>query len=397
MAFISGTAPTGDTFEAGHRRLFRVIRRLVTGCPAVGTVGYTGTGNGVIGHIDTEPGDPTETWTITFTDATNFTVTGSVSGAKSAGTVGVDYDDQIAFRINAGATPFVATDVFTIPVTVNTDVTGNDRWIIDRWNPHAGDLELIMHGVGLAGTDEIYLAWRVTETPASQFYHWRQRGLTGFSSGDVFSNQPGASTEVWCAVWDQSHPYWLSVNGRRIILTARASTSYHTLYGGFFLPYGTPLEYPYPIMAAGDHSGTLLSFNDLGLDHFLNAAPGSGGVASGYLRRIDGTWVAFDRDAVNGISFWPYQTVGVFRNIFLQVETIGADSVLMPVTILDGRGSSGSSLAGCAIIGTVDGVFALPGFGVSPEDVITIGGDDYRVFPNVTQIGRADFWAQKEE
>jgi len=379
--------------------LYRIIRRLVTGAPSVGTVGYTGTGNGVIGEIDTEVGAPTEVWTITFLDATNFTVSGSVSGVKANGTIASDYiDGEISFRIEAGATPFVLNDEFTIPVTVNTAVVGNDRWVIDRWDPFASDLELIMHGVGLAGTDEIYLGWRVTETPASQFYHWRQRGFTGFSGTELFSNQPGASTETWCALWDQSHPFWLSVNGRRIILTARASITYHTMYGGFFLPYSTPLEYPYPIMVAGDHTGTLLSYNDGGLDHFLNAAPGSGGTTNGYLRRIDGTWVGFDRDASANVMFWPYTTMGSSRNTWLQTETIGGSVVVFPVSIIDGRAeTSGGTMAGMSLVGTVDGVFALPGFGVSPEDVVTISADTYRVFPNIAKTGRADFWAQKEE
>lgn len=59
-----------------------------------------------------------EVWTITATSATNFTVTGSVSGAKAAATVGVPYNNGIiSFIITAGVTPFVATDAFTQTVT----------------------------------------------------------------------------------------------------------------------------------------------------------------------------------------------------------------------------------------------------------------------------------------
>lgn len=59
-----------------------------------------------------------ETWTLTATSATNFTVTGSVSGAKAALTVGTAYDNgTIALTLTAGATPFVSSDSFTIAVT----------------------------------------------------------------------------------------------------------------------------------------------------------------------------------------------------------------------------------------------------------------------------------------
>ena len=76
-----------------------------------------GTGNGVIKVTDIDQSTAvSEVWTLTATSATNFTVTGSVSGAKPAATVGTPYVDDISFKITAGGTPFIAGDTFTITI-----------------------------------------------------------------------------------------------------------------------------------------------------------------------------------------------------------------------------------------------------------------------------------------
>lgn len=99
----------------------------------VGTATKTGTGNGTASVV--QPGRSTvaETWTLTATNATNFTVVGSVSGSKGALTVGTAYDNGfIALKITAGGTAFVAGDTFTIAITaaspantVAPAITGN--------------------------------------------------------------------------------------------------------------------------------------------------------------------------------------------------------------------------------------------------------------------------------
>lgn len=77
----------------------------------------TGTGDGVIKLTDIDQTTAVEeVWTITATSATNFTVTGSVSGAAPAATVGTQYNDIISFKITAGGTPFIAGDEFIITI-----------------------------------------------------------------------------------------------------------------------------------------------------------------------------------------------------------------------------------------------------------------------------------------
>jgi len=85
---------------------------------------YLGTGNGAMTNLRADVNALDETWTVTFTDATNFTVEGSISGPETAGTLGALYDNNyVNFTINAGTVPFVIGDRFTI--TLSTIILNN--------------------------------------------------------------------------------------------------------------------------------------------------------------------------------------------------------------------------------------------------------------------------------
>jgi hypothetical protein len=99
----------------------RPIIQAVILSEAVADRAYSGTGNGTLSSVVCNQYPATlvgsEKWTLTATSATNFTVAGSLSGAKAAATAGVAYDNgSIAFTITAGGTPFVAGDKFTVDV-----------------------------------------------------------------------------------------------------------------------------------------------------------------------------------------------------------------------------------------------------------------------------------------
>lgn len=76
---------------------------------------FTGTGTGDLVNYLGTGGSVAETFTITATSATTFTVVGSVSGALASATVGTPYTSaKVAFTINAGGTAFVAGDRFLL-------------------------------------------------------------------------------------------------------------------------------------------------------------------------------------------------------------------------------------------------------------------------------------------
>jgi hypothetical protein len=82
---------------------------------------YVGVGNGTMHNL--VPGSTlnhAQTFTVTFTSPTAFTVTSSVSGILSPGVVGTPYADvadSINFTIIAGTTPFALGDEFTVIFT----------------------------------------------------------------------------------------------------------------------------------------------------------------------------------------------------------------------------------------------------------------------------------------
>ena len=112
MAYKTGTA-------GNYKELMVALRGFLIDAKKAWNVvaGGGNTGNGIVSmeRASTSPVD--ETWTLTATSASNFTVTGSVSGAQAAATVGTPYDNAIvAFTIIAGSTAFVSSDVFTFDV-----------------------------------------------------------------------------------------------------------------------------------------------------------------------------------------------------------------------------------------------------------------------------------------
>ena len=111
--------------------LYETLVDFLTGAAEIddGFPSYVGTGNGTLDNFRCLPGTPTETWTLTATSATNFTVTGSVSGAQAAATVGTPYSNAfVTFTITAGGTAFVTSDAFTIDVTKSTLETQGQAW-----------------------------------------------------------------------------------------------------------------------------------------------------------------------------------------------------------------------------------------------------------------------------
>ena len=78
--------------------------------------GSSGAGNGKLARLFASTGAVAETITVTFSSATAFTVSGSVSGALGAGTVGTLFNNKVRFIATAGGTPWAAGHTRTIGV-----------------------------------------------------------------------------------------------------------------------------------------------------------------------------------------------------------------------------------------------------------------------------------------
>lgn len=106
-------------FETGTATDYRdLLAKLDTFLTAKGSafgLTYAGTGNGTLTGYRGGATALAQTFTITATSATNFTVVGSVSGSIGPATVGTPFaHTRVEFTLTAGGTAFVAGDVFIL-------------------------------------------------------------------------------------------------------------------------------------------------------------------------------------------------------------------------------------------------------------------------------------------
>ncbi len=407
--------------QDAHRAMYRRLVQYGTGRPLIGAVAYAGTGNGTIDDLDAGGvGGPAETWTIAFTDPTNFTVTGSVSGAQSAGTVGTNYTTSgdpitslISFTITVGGVAFIAADAWTIPVTLNT-LPSADRWVLDRWSPFTqsqagsgGGTDtyaiindsstigttgaLIWHGKG-SGTDAIYAGILVSEVPASQQWNWRLLGYTGFSPTSNWTSQSGVSDfPIYTAHTNLDEEYWFVLNSRRYVVVHDALGSMHSMYQGFILPYATPAEWAYPMVIAGEGSGAY-AFNSPGTRshgiYFANS------IGNGELRLPGGTWADFGPN--DDVAAWPMintDVLGSSQNVWDGHEALDSgDHFLFPICYVKSGIGSTDPLATEAY-GVPEGCFMVTGTSQAAQTIITISAQDYLVVSNFSDSVRTSFWA----
>jgi flagellar hook protein FlgE len=115
---VGGVAPTG--ILSTGTLTFNGNGVLIGTSGGAGTPTYatTNAGNGTISGLGASGSTVAQTITLTATSATQFTVTGSVSGALGTATVGSPFSSaQVGFTINEGSTAFAAGDTITVPTT----------------------------------------------------------------------------------------------------------------------------------------------------------------------------------------------------------------------------------------------------------------------------------------
>lgn len=108
MSYEIGTA-------ADYQDLLSKLDAFLTGQGTAFGLSYQGTGNGTLDAYAGGASSVAETFTITATSATVFSVVGSISGSLGSATVATPFAHaKLAFTITAGGTAFVIGDVFTI-------------------------------------------------------------------------------------------------------------------------------------------------------------------------------------------------------------------------------------------------------------------------------------------
>ncbi|MDH5184846.1 MAG: hypothetical protein OEX12_13265 [Gammaproteobacteria bacterium] len=295
----------------------------------------------------------------------------------------VDHRENVKVTWNFGATAFT----YTPP----TGYSGKTTSVIDPVNSH---VDVIISGLvseathvgggmhyyqahGLAGTDVILSRfWTYKNAPADEFN-------LRFDMADSFISEPlswvNPSSEGSIMLWEGSIPYWFIVNGRRAIIVARvAAGTYETAYVGWYMPYATPTEHPAPAYIGGSYPDywTRYSVNDWYHRSFWDPSLGSA-----YVREYNGNWLEVSnwyvssgteyKDALtsNRASIHPYYDI---QSRYVR-PCYGPDTYwLSPVTLFNAATSG-------EVLGELDGVKCVSGFGNAAENTITEGADTYLV------------------
>lgn len=365
------------------------------------TPAYTGTGNGTISALIGGSASVAEVVTITFTDATHFSVVGSTSGAIGTGVAGTAFvSTKINFMITAGGTAFIATDAFTVSTT--------PPWTSLRRN--AGD-QMVWQAPGNGNLDAIIVGAQLFSNVGADYYNWRLLGATAFDSSLTFDNQAGyvggagqSAPSPVLNLWNSSIDYWFIANGRRVIVVAKISTVYVVAYLGFMNTYPSPGVFPYPLVVAGSMAW---DGGNLGAEPAANSNNwrwsysgdqlrnlGIGLPSKGYdggcqlrLRLPTGTWRGFD-SAFGEVSLgrlWPY--TDALQGMQDWRADLDGGYTILPIVLYDS--------AVLNIYGELDGVGATTGFGQSSENTITIAGVSWLVVQNVDRTTKIDYFAVK--
>ena len=336
---------------------------------------------------------------------------GATSGAQTETYAGVPYsNDYISFEVVEGAIAFIVSDNFTTTATANP--LGTQAWTINRQEK---DHTVFLQGTGLSGTENIYISLELYENTVDDYYNIKIVGSDGYSSINTSENQPNACPAVYCASLDTSVTYWFFVSGRRFIIVNKVSTTYHSLYAGFMLPYATPSQYPNPVIVAGSMGRSYYRWSETDIEDDFTHANYIGNVADPardtmYLRHPGGSWEGISNVMYVGTDAFSYFITSPYAEnevTFLSDRAIRrtisdplGNYPLTPITIIKHKGENAQlslDSTNLGLYGEIDGVFQVAGFSNAAENTVTVGADTYIVFQDVYRTDNDDYFAIKQE
>lgn len=286
----------------------------------------------------------------------------------------------------------------------------------DGDNPREDDW-FIWQGPGYDAARRVYIGMRSGYTLSTNSHYLTCRGFTGFIGNAInLNDEEGADISVSPKLIFDSGTvnYWLYVNSLRIIVVVQSGAAdYTSAYLGFGAAFAQPDDWAFPLYigatsdgfnAAGDTNNDQSSFCDPG----INAAR---------VRRWDNTWQSINNRASSSVDNLIQQGSG--HNIHPFSFGAGTGDGNFPYAQMGDNDSGGSHfldsidpseqgdlpIFSCILqsltygnLMALSGVFAIPSGGLlSPEQVLNIGGQDYRVFPNRTRRQGNNFYLIRED
>lgn len=296
-----------------------------------------------------------------------------------------------------------------------------EGWTVLNWDAPGSitaPAKLQLQGPGAGAGREVFINIDTVANVDTPSYSWKVRGATGYTADAAEGNNPGEQTlATFFNTWEEDIDYWFYVSDRRFIVVAKCSTSYMSLYAGFFLPFSDPTGYPFPLYVAGDYwKEAVWSHTSSGRRFFADPG-GSAANPGGWTRSPTGVWLPTNNhdDAAendNGrtgdpvqCALWPFNvgeaSSGTAHTAWhvsstgqasggamdALVATRQGERALWPLTLLPGNQPP---------LGVLDGAYAVLGAGLATEQTLTIGARDFTAFQNIQRSSGNDFVAIEE-
>jgi len=295
-----------------------------------------------------------------------------------------------------GAVPDATTNFTAMDRLIDflTGVTGTlpaiQQWVVnlDDTATVPGERHVYLQGPGLSGTDAIYVVIRVYDIVGPDVRNWEILGCTGFNPASAYNAQPGGSTirSYLTLNDDVDMPFWFFANGRRFICVFNVVNTYHACTAGFFLPYGPPAEYPYPMFCGGSAERENIRWSNAtyNIGNFYDGPLGSSTASCAHIRHVDGTWLRVGSYNQSNSTTRPITNLAACRLSFFSerpifdmdiMASVGGGYPLFPVTIFTPEN-------GGVVYGELDGVCWTSPRDNTTESTITDGGDEFLVIQN---------------
>jgi hypothetical protein len=246
---------------------------------------------------------------------------------------------------------------------------------------------------------------RTQRNVALGHYGWQSSVSKTWVSSIAWGGQFGESPSVFTNFWDQSLGYWFYVNDRRVIMSVKVSSVYASAFWGMFLPFTTPDEYNYPLYIGSNYS-SLKDYAPLTVgDEFFIASPYTN---TAYYMAVRGTWEMVENRKTPGMDsysisavgrLWPFATIRAANNfsslpndaprwMAISRPNKNGEVPIIPCHIV--------SHSEKQMIGVLDGVHAIPGFGKGTEQQVTFSSRSFRLFQDLNRTTDGSYMAIEE-
>ena len=181
-----------------------------------------------------------------------------------------------------------ATDLKDLLSQLETFATANN-WVTESYTTTAGledPDELYLRGLGSTDTENVHVNFKTYGDAFNNIFTWDVRGATEYDALQPFETQPDVSPVSYFTCSGNAMNFWFYVSDRRIIVVTQIATSFFSMYAGFYLPFATPIDYPYPLyIAATSNTQEEASVLNSGSRDF-----GDPGTQCAWVRNTAGNW-----------------------------------------------------------------------------------------------------------